>query len=104
MTSLAQLGANLPRTFGELRDSGYRVTSVREEMRNNLVAKMRAEEVVFPGIVGFEDTVIPQLENAILAGQDVIPPGRTRSGQVPPHPQPGQPAGRIHPQGGRLRD
>jgi magnesium chelatase subunit I len=72
MTSLAQLGANLPQTIGELRDSGYRVTSVREEMRSNLVAKMRAEEVVFPGIVGFEDTVIPQLENAILAGQDVI--------------------------------
>ena len=48
MTSLAQLGANRPETIGELRDSGYRVTPVREEMRNNLVAKMRAEEVVFP--------------------------------------------------------
>ena len=72
MTTLTQLGANRPATIGELRDSGYRVTPVREEMRNNLVAKMRAEEIVFPGIIGFEDTVIPQLENAILAGQDVI--------------------------------
>ena len=72
MTSLADLGANRPQTIGELRDSGYRVLPVREEMRKNLVAKIQAEEIVFPGIIGFEDTVIPQLENAILAGQDVI--------------------------------
>ena len=61
-----------PGTVGALRASGYRVLPVREELRKNLIAKMRAEEIVFPGIVGFEDTVIPQLENAILAGQDVI--------------------------------
>ena len=61
-----------PDTIGELRDSGYRVIPVREELRKNLIAKMRAEEIVFPGIIGFEDTVIPQLENALLAGQDVI--------------------------------
>ena len=60
------------KTIGELRDSNYRVLPVREEMRNNLITKIRAEEIVFPGIVGFDDTVIPQLENAILAGQDVI--------------------------------
>jgi magnesium chelatase subunit I len=41
-------------------------------MRNNLIAKIRAEEMVFPGIVGFDQTVIPQIENAILAGQDMI--------------------------------
>ncbi len=61
-----------PQTVGELRDSGYRSLPVRQEMRRNLIAKIRAEEIVFPGIIGFEDTVIPQLENAILAGQDVI--------------------------------
>ena len=61
-----------PQTVGELRDSGYRSLPVRQEMRRNLIAKIRAEETVFPGIIGFEDTVIPQLENAILAGQDVI--------------------------------
>ena len=60
------------KTIGELRASNYRVLPVREGMRNNLLAKIRAEEIVFPGIIGFEDTVIPQLENAILAGQDVI--------------------------------
>ncbi len=62
----------LPATIGELRDSGYQSVSVREEMRRNLIAKIRAEEQVFPGIIGFDQTVIPQLENAILAGQDII--------------------------------
>ena len=62
----------LPATLGELRDSGYQSVSVREEIRRNLIAKIRAEEPVFPGIIGFEQTVIPQLENAILAGQDII--------------------------------
>ncbi len=60
------------KTIGHLRKSRYQVLPVREEMRKNLIAKIRAEEVVFSGIIGFEDTVIPQLENAILAGQDVI--------------------------------
>ena len=61
-----------PQNLGELRQTGYQALPVREEMRKNLVAKIRAEEIVFPGIIGFENTVIPQLENAILAGQDVI--------------------------------
>ena len=60
------------RTIGELRTGQYQVLPVREEMRKNLITKIRAEEVVFPGIIGFDETVIPQLENAILAGQDVI--------------------------------
>ena len=61
-----------PETIGQLRASGYQVLPVREELRRNLTAKLRAAENPFPGILGFEDTVIPQLENAILAGQDVI--------------------------------
>ena len=60
------------RTIGELRASGYEALPVREEIRKNLIAKIRAEEPVFPGIIGFNETVIPQLENAILAGQDII--------------------------------
>ena len=63
---------NKPATVGELRTSGYESRSVRDEMRENLVAKIRAGEDIFPAIMGFEDTVIPALENAILAGQDVI--------------------------------
>ena len=62
----------LPATLGELKASGYESVSVREEVRRNLIAKMRAEEPAFPGIIGFDQTVIPQLENAILAGQDII--------------------------------
>jgi magnesium chelatase subunit I len=48
------------------------VLSVKEEMRQNLMRKMRAGEELFPGIVGYEDTVIPLIENAILSGQDIV--------------------------------
>lgn len=61
-----------PTTLGELRDSGYEVRSVREELRQNLMRRLAAEEESFPGIVGYDNTVIPQLENAILSGQDMI--------------------------------
>jgi magnesium chelatase subunit I len=55
-----------------LRDSGYRVLPVKEEMRQNLMRKMREGEELFPGIVGYEETVIPLIENAILSGQDIV--------------------------------
>src|SRR5579884_2487750 len=61
-----------PHTIGELRESGYKVLSVKEEMRKNLIAKIEKDEELFPGIVGYEDTVIPQVENAILSGQDIV--------------------------------
>ncbi|MBI4308598.1 MAG: magnesium chelatase [Chloroflexi bacterium] len=61
-----------PRTIGELRRSGYKVTPIKAEMRKNLVEKLRRGEDLFQGIVGYEETVIPQVENAVLAGQDMI--------------------------------
>jgi magnesium chelatase subunit I len=61
-----------PRTVGELRASGYQVLPVREEMRKNLIAKIRSGEDLFPGIHGYDETVIPHIVNAILAGQDII--------------------------------
>jgi magnesium chelatase subunit I len=61
-----------PRTIGELRESEYTVLSVREEMRKNLIERLSKDEPVFPGVLGYEDTVIPQVENAILSGQDII--------------------------------
>ncbi len=61
-----------PRTLGELKDSGYRTLPVREEMRNNLIKKMRAGDDLFPGVYGYEETVIPHIVNAILVGQDII--------------------------------
>ncbi len=59
-------------TLGELRASGYRSRSVKTEMRENLIARLRSGERLFPGIVGYDDTVVPQIENAVLAGQDII--------------------------------
>src|ERR1700726_3227671 len=61
-----------PRTISELRESGYRLLSVKEELRKNLIQKIRRGEDIFPGIIGYEETVIPQVENAILSGQDII--------------------------------
>lgn len=61
-----------PATLAELAEAGHAVPTVREELRRNLMRKMRDGEDLFPGIVGYEDTVIPQIENALLAGQDVI--------------------------------
>ncbi|MBA4169663.1 MAG: sigma 54-interacting transcriptional regulator [Chloroflexi bacterium] len=59
-------------TLGELRAAGYRSRSVKGELRANLIARIREGQPFLPGILGYDDTVLPQLENAILAGQDVI--------------------------------
>jgi magnesium chelatase subunit I len=61
-----------PGTIGELKSTGYRVKSLREEMRHNLLVKIKSGKEIFPGIVGYSQTVIPQIENAIIAGQDII--------------------------------
>src|SRR5215469_2393252 len=63
---------NKPATIRQLRASGYHVLGIKEEMRKNLVSKIRAGEDLFPGVVGYDDTVIPQIENAILSGQDIV--------------------------------
>lgn len=62
----------LARTLGELKASGYKVRSVKDEMRANLIAKLRSGERLFPGILGYEETVIPQLVNAVLAKHNLI--------------------------------
>jgi magnesium chelatase subunit I len=59
-------------TLGDLRATGWRSRSVKDEMRANLLARIREGEPFLPGILGYDETVLPQLENAILAGQDVI--------------------------------
>src|SRR5579872_5256926 len=60
------------KTIGELKASGYKPVSVKEEIRNNLIRKLQQHEQLFPGIVGYEDTVIPALTNALLAKHDII--------------------------------
>ena len=62
----------LPRTLGELRRAGARTRSVKQEIRDNLVARLQARDPLFPGIVGYDDTVIPQLVNAILSRHNFI--------------------------------
>lgn len=59
-------------TLGRLKESGWESVSVKEEMRRNLIKKMKNKEPLFPGILGYEKTVIPQLQNAILARHDIL--------------------------------
>jgi magnesium chelatase subunit I len=61
-----------PATLGQLKESGYQPKTVHAEIRDNLLTKIRRGEPVFEGIVGYDDTVIPAVENAILAGHDLI--------------------------------
>jgi len=61
-----------PRTRGELRESGYSPESVKDEMRRNLIQKLKASEELFPGIVGYDETVVPQITNAILSKHDLL--------------------------------
>ena len=61
-----------PGTVGELRALGYRPRTVKDEIRANLVRKLRAGEPLFPGIVGYDDTVVPQIVNALLARHDFV--------------------------------
>ena len=61
-----------PLTLEELKKAKVEVRTVKAEMRNNLINKIRKNEEFFPGIIGYKETVIPQVENAILSGQDII--------------------------------
>ncbi len=61
-----------PHTLGGLKRAGYQSRPVKEELRENLVAALAAKEPLFPGIVGYEETVIPELVNAVLARHDFI--------------------------------
>lgn len=61
-----------PKTLKALKDSGYRPKPVKEEIRRNLIRKLRSGEEVFPGIIGYGQSVIPQIENALLAGHNFI--------------------------------
>src|SRR5580704_16999021 len=69
-------------TVRELRASGHQLRTVKEEMRENLLAALRTGEDAFPGIIGFGQTVLPQLERAIIAGHDVILLGERGQGKT----------------------
>jgi magnesium chelatase subunit I len=61
-----------PRTLGELVSSGHRIESVKDEMRRNLIARLPSGEPLFPGILGYDETVVPQVQNAILSKHDIL--------------------------------
>src|SRR3954462_8914299 len=61
-----------PATLGQLRESGWESVPVKEEVRRNAAAKIAAGEPLVAGVLGYEETVLPQLENALLAGHDII--------------------------------
>src|ERR1700758_186198 len=71
-----------PATLGELRASGHAYRGVKEEIRDNLLAMMRAGQDPFPGIVGFGQTVLPRLERALIAGHDIILLGERGQGKT----------------------
>jgi magnesium chelatase subunit I len=60
------------KTLGELKKSGYQPRSIKEELRDNLMEKLRKKQTVFEGVVGFEDTVLPDIERAILSRHNVL--------------------------------
>jgi Mg-chelatase subunit ChlI len=73
---------DLPRTVGALRAGGHVQRNVKDEVRANLLDALRSGRNPWPGIVGFEDTVLPQLERALLAGHDVVLLGERGQGKT----------------------
>jgi len=71
-----------PTTLGELRATGHVHKSVKAELRDNLLARLSAGEDRFPGIVGFDETVLPQVERALLAGHDLVLLGERGQGKT----------------------
>ncbi|MGH3422868.1 MAG: sigma 54-interacting transcriptional regulator, partial [Streptosporangiaceae bacterium] len=69
-------------TLGELRASGHQYRTVKEEIRQNLLSRLRAGQDPFPGIIGFEQTVLPHLERALIAGHDMILLGERGQGKT----------------------
>ena len=73
--------ARKPQTLGELKKRTSRLPDVREEMRRNLVAKLEKKEALFPRIIGYDETVLPGLINAILCGHNIIILGERGQGK-----------------------
>ena len=66
------MATDRPRTLGDLRASGYKVESVKDEMRRNLIDRLKSGKSLFPDILGYEETVVPQIQNAILSKHDML--------------------------------
>jgi magnesium chelatase subunit I len=79
---IPEIPDTLPRTLGALRAAGHVHRTVKEELRANLLARMRSGEPRFPGIVGYDDSVLPEVERAILAGHDMVLLGERGQGKT----------------------
>ena len=77
-----QTQAPAARTLGELRASGHELKPLRQEIRDNLLARLRAGQDPWPGLHGFADSVIPQVERALLAGHDIVLLGERGQGKT----------------------
>ena len=73
---------SLPATLGGLKASGHLYRTVKQEIRENLLTRMRAGQERFPGIVGFDQTVLPHVERALIAGHDIILLGERGQGKT----------------------
>ncbi|MGW0159380.1 sigma 54-interacting transcriptional regulator [Mycobacterium sp. NPDC003323] len=73
---------DLPRTVGELRASGHTERGIKAEIRENLLARLADGEDIWPGLFGFEDTVLPQVERALIAGHDFVLLGERGQGKT----------------------
>ena len=73
---------DLPRTLGELRSSGHQERSIKQEIRENLLARLADGDDIWPGLFGFEDTVLPQVERALIAGHDFVLLGERGQGKT----------------------
>src|SRR5215203_4781386 len=66
------MNTNKIKTLGELKKAGYVSRSIKDEIRTNLIAKIKAKENTFPGILGYEDSVIPDTERALLSRHNIL--------------------------------
>ncbi|MEH1013555.1 sigma 54-interacting transcriptional regulator [Micromonospora sp. CPCC 206060] len=74
--------SDLPGTLGALRAAGHRYRTVKDELRENLLDRLRTGQPRFPGIVGYDDTVLPEVERALLAGHDMVLLGERGQGKT----------------------
>src|SRR6476659_10274911 len=69
---ITTMNINNIKTLGELKASGYKSKSKKEELRRNLIRKLKGNEITFPGIIGYEDSVIPDVERALLSKHNIL--------------------------------
>jgi len=79
---VTDVSGSRPSTVGELRSAGFAYRPVKQELRENLLARMRSGGSRFPGVVGYDDTVLPEVERAILAGHDMVLLGERGQGKT----------------------